>query len=223
MTHLLSAKDLIVEAKSIALSASSDVDRQLLGDQGQQISDQLLRVANAQLGDDYLYSGTSLSTEPFVVDSTAQQVVYQGTEARQSVVVGRELTINTSYIGNEIFSRDGTTIFQVLDKFRTALIDSPNLSEAQVQDELDEAIGQLDGFSDHILDVVGEQSATLKQLDELELRNEDLQLELERVITDISGADLAEAVVMLQSQQNLLQYTYATTARMFELSLLDYV
>ncbi|MEM7316806.1 MAG: hypothetical protein AAF497_27045, partial [Planctomycetota bacterium] len=107
--------------------------------------------------------------------------------------------------------------------FQTALVDSPNLSESEIQSALDEVIGQLDTFSNQIIDVIGEQSTALEHLDELELRNEDMQLQLQRVITDISGADLSEAVVRLQSQQNLLEFTYATTARMFDLSLLDYV
>jgi flagellar hook-associated protein 3 FlgL len=223
VSRLIEAKDLVVQAKSIALSSSGEFERDLLSDQVQQIHDHLLRVANSQLGDDFLFSGTSVTTRPFEVDSTLNDVVYNGTDARQSVVVGREMTVNTSYAGSEIFDSGGSTIFQVLDDFKTALIDSPSLSESQFQASLDEAIGRLDHFSAHFLDVVGEQSTTLEHLDGMEIRNEDVQLQLERVISEISGADLTEAVVRLQSEQNLLQFTYATTAQMFELSLLDYV
>ena len=41
--------------------------------------------------------------------------------------------------------------------------------------------------------------------------------------TEIQGVDVAEAVVQLQTQQNLLRFTYTTTSQMFELNLLNFI
>ncbi|MEM7316282.1 MAG: hypothetical protein AAF497_24375, partial [Planctomycetota bacterium] len=120
VTRLLEAKDLVVQVKSIALSASGEFERDLLADQVQQVHDHLVRVGNAQLGDDFLFSGTALSTRPFEVDSATGEVVFVGTDARQEIVVGRELTVEISYSGNEIFFHGGVSVFQVLDDFQTA-------------------------------------------------------------------------------------------------------
>ena len=71
--------------------------------------------------------------------------------------------------------------------------------------------------------VVGKQSTTLESLDMIQERHEDIQLEMQRIVSDLESTDLAEAIVQLQSEQTMLQLTYATSLSLFDLSLLNFL
>ena len=76
---------------------------------------------------------------------------------------------------------------------------------------------------DSVLDAVAEQSVALENLDALEARTRDLQLETRRVISDIESADIAEVVVELQNTETMLQFTFAATVALMDQSLLDFL
>jgi hypothetical protein len=57
----------------------------------------------------------------------------------------------------------------------------------------------------------------------LQSQVQDVQLQTKQLSGDVQSADLASVVTDLQAQQNLLQATLATTARVFSQSLLDFI
>ncbi len=127
-------------------------------------------------------------------------------------------------VGEESVVHAGTmSVFEVLRQFRDDLSSSGGLSDSEWQERADFAIGEFDRYIDHFLRVVGEQSSTLENLDSIETRNEDVTLELERIVAEIESVDVTDAIVKLQTEQNLLQYTYSVTSQLFQLRLLDYV
>ena len=221
VARLIEAKDLLTQAKSIAISASSEFERDILAEQVDHIRNQLIRIGNTQSGGDFLFSGTALRTAP-LEELEDGSIVYRGSQERQMVVVGHEITVETSYTGEEVFFGEDRSVFDVITDLRDELwdTDQPN---GEVQQAMNSLIGEIDAFSDQILDVVGEQSATLENLTAVEFRTEDMVLELQKTLAELQNADIAEAVVQLQTEQNLLQYTYITTARIFELNLLNYI
>ena len=81
----------------------------------------------------------------------------------------------------------------------------------------------LDRVRDNIMHVVAEQSATLENLDAVQSQIEDLQFETRRVIGNLETADIAAVAINLQNEQNLLQFTLATSVRMFDQSILDFL
>ena len=66
------------------------------------------------------------------------------------------------------------------------------------------------------------QSASLQSLDELSNRVGDLQLQTEIQINELQATDLPEAVLNLQNQQTLLEFTYSVAARVASTSLLNF-
>ena len=52
---------------------------------------------------------------------------------------------------------------------------------------------------------------------------QDRQLESQKQAGEIESADVSDIVLHLQEQQNLLQLTFASTARVLDLSLLDFL
>jgi flagellar hook-associated protein 3 len=398
VTRLLEAKDMLVTAKTTAQQSASSSEGHILAGQIDQLFDRFLQVTNAQVGDEYLFGGTAVTTKPFqgVTVNGQQTITYHGTEQREHIVVGIGLTVDAIYHGEETFlatdrqpseftgstgaqpgigtnsgtgrqtlsvthtntsyagtsgivagsssdkgdtilgpagahqlevidtsgdgsagtislnggppvaysnsdtdlriegtngavvfvdasaisagfngvvdiTSDGTlqvddgpaiaidftnnqivtdangtvthvdssqitragedsiqhvgtsTVFDVFNQLSDDLRNAEGLSDVEVEERINDSIGELDRFIDHLLNIVGEQSTSLESLDSIEIRNEDVQLELQRVISDIESADIAEAIINLQTQQNLLQYTYSATSQLFQTSLLNYL
>jgi len=84
-------------------------------------------------------------------------------------------------------------------------------------------LSELNRVHEGILNVVGQQSADLQNLQSLGNQLSQVKLNTQQRITDLQGADVAQVVVGLQSQQNLLQLTLASTARVFDQSLLNFL
>lgn len=126
--------------------------------------------------------------------------------------------------GTERLEYSGTTdIFQTLTALRDDLRNTRGLSETELQDTLTRRMDDIDRHHDNVLNIIGDQSQTLKTIEDLSVRLDDLTLEAKQRISDVSATDVAATAVELQEAQNLLQFSYAVTAQVFQTSLLDYV
>lgn len=131
---------------------------------------------------------------------------------------------NVSLTGTDTVSLKGSVdLFESLRTFRDMLENYDEVSAAELDYETGEAIGDFDQLSNHLLDVVGEQSVDLATLDRVESRAGDQLLESQKLISQLEGTNFPEAVVKLQEMQNLNQYTIATLARVAQISVLDYL
>lgn len=114
-------------------------------------------------------------------------------------------------------------LFETLRSMRDDLRNFGDFTATEWDDKVTEFIGQTASMSDHLLDVVGEQSVDLQTLDRLQDRGEDLQLEAELRLGELQGTDFATAVLQLQEEQNLTEYTFATLSGVFQVSVLDFI
>jgi flagellar hook-associated protein 3 FlgL len=113
--------------------------------------------------------------------------------------------------------------FQVLMALRDDLRNTHGLTQAQQADALTQRLGELDRVRTGILNVVGEQSASLQNLDALQSRAQDLQLQTRQRTSDLESADITDVVINLQAQQNLLQLTLASASRLLNTNLLNFL
>ena len=126
--------------------------------------------------------------------------------------------------GDDYLEFPGTSnAFQVLYELSQDLRNTRGLPEAEITETLDTRLGELDRLSDHLLSIVGQQSAALQTLDRLEVRNQDLALETEIQLNALQATNIPEAVLRLQNDQNLLQYTYAITAEINAIGIIDFL
>jgi len=113
--------------------------------------------------------------------------------------------------------------FQALIALRDDLRNTRGLSEQKQLAAISRQVSELDRVRTNILDTVGEQSASLENLDNLESHLQDLQLTTKKLIGNLEDADISQVVLNLQQQQNLLQLTLGATARVMSVSLLDFL
>lgn len=133
-------------------------------------------------------------------------------------------TTNVRRVGEDDVHYGGRVdAFQSLIQLRDLLLNSDGLPENEFQDRMELYQADLQVSLDRMLDIVGEQSVDLENLDRLDERTTETQLETQIAIADTENADLTEVILQLQSEQTLLEYIYASAAGTFDVNLLDFI
>jgi flagellin-like hook-associated protein FlgL len=114
-------------------------------------------------------------------------------------------------------------VFQVLYGLAQDLRNERGLNGPESSAAIGRRLDELAFVSDQAFGILGEQSTSLQTLESLEFRIEDLQVSVETQLSDIQSTDIPEAVVRLENSQALLQYTYAVTAQISNLGLLEFL
>ena len=109
--------------------------------------------------------------------------------------------------------------FQSLIQIRDLLLNADDTTEVEFQERMELYQEDLQFALESMLDVVGEQSVALENLDRLEDRTSSSQLETRIAIDDTENAELTEVILQLQSEQTLLQYVYDSAAGAFLMSI----
>ena len=223
VSTLNQVSDLLTQAKSLALQGSNSTNSpeayQAMGTQVDSILNEVTQLANTQQNGVYLYGGTASQTTPFTVNAQGQ-VEYNGSAQAVSEPINQGQQVQTLYNGSQVFQ--SLDVFQILGTLRDALRNTsmPSGSQAAaVQQTLDE----LDRVNTGVLNVVGQQSASLQNLQGLNQHLQNVQLQTKQQISDIQNVDITQVVVGMQEQQNLLQATLYSASHVLSLSLLDFL
>ncbi|HMO13171.1 MAG TPA: hypothetical protein PKD64_01855 [Pirellulaceae bacterium] len=151
------------------------------------------------------------SSSQTVVDSTTNRFVHIDSTSIKAV-------------GDDYLEFPGTSnAFQILDEIVQDLRGARNLSNADFAHSLDRRLSELDIVANNILDTVGRQSATLYSLRQLDSRVADFRTDAEERLSIIQSTNIADAIMRLTNDQNLLQYTYAITAQIASVQLLNFL
>ncbi len=125
-------------------------------------------------------------------------------------------------VGTDRLEYTGTAgVFAALGGLQEDLRNTRQFEPAELHEALARDLDDLQRLQDHILRIVGEQSADLENLQALELRIQDLQVASEQIQSDKESADMTEVVLRLQNEKTLLQFTYTAMATVLDTSLLD--
>ena len=203
---------------------SSDAELQLTGKNGQAIFVDTTSIASGFNGIVDFESSGSVS-----VDGGATEIPIDFSDSQTVVdsVSGKQTHLDTSNInsvGDEYLEFPGTSnVFQVLYELSQDLRGSRGLGSQEHAAALDRRLGELGFLSDNVLETIGQQSATLQTLNELEIRVQDLQLEVETNVNELQATDIPDAVLRLQNDQALLEFTYSITAQIASTSLIDFL
>ncbi|MCA9054796.1 MAG: hypothetical protein KDA75_13235 [Planctomycetaceae bacterium] len=150
--------------------------------------------------------------------------------ANQAVIDSRDGSV--LYVDSTAIHRSGASridlagtadAFAVLAQLRDELRNSPGLSNGDRDAALSRRLDDIDRISNHLLSVVGEQSITLERLDGVQARTEQFLLDARSRLSEVEETDFPQAILELQSQQLRLQFSLATAAKMFDVSVLNFL
>lgn len=203
---------------------NSNTNLQVVGPAGEVVFVNTTAIAHGFNGTVPITANGTLSVDggatSVPINFSSNQVVTNGTTGAvtnvDSTNIRRTGTDQLSYTG-------AYDAFQVLMALRDDLRNVQGLPETQRLQLISQRLAEIDRVQANILGVVGQQSASLQNLDAVEQRAQDLQLSTRKLTSDLEGTDLSSAVVNLQAEQNQLQATLATISRIGNLSLLDFL
>lgn len=222
---LSSAQDLLLRAKDLSLQSVNGImsadDRLAIKVEIDQLSDQLLSIANTQRANgEYLFSGYLSKTKPFELNAS-NIIGYLGTEDQRSIQIGEGHRVADGNAGFEVFENiDSVTggkrsIFSTLKSLSTALAN--NVSN------INHEMGDLDNALESLTRVRSTVGSRLRTLDSQEEQNEKFLLDFKSTLSDIEDLDYAEAISRFNQQDNTLKAAQQSFARLQKLSLFDYL
>lgn len=177
-----------------------------------QILEHLVDLANSSHAGLYLFGGHRTTTPPYVL-SGGKVSEYQGDTGRRELEIASGVKIAVNVLGSELFDQ----IFQAVTNLRKALYEGDtatvgNQSLAEVEDALDT-----------LLRVRADVGARINRLELADARMQELELNVEQLISDNEDVDLARAIIDLKVAENVYRAALASGARIIQPTLLDFL
>lgn len=212
VTILQRAISLGVEGANGTLNSS---DRTALATEVQGIQSELLSLANLSYQGNFVFAGSATGTAPYVVDTaSASGIRYVGNSAVNSVTVGNHLTVKVNMPGSELFSGNGTDMFQAVQDLITSLQNGSNIDSAVA--EVSDAYNHVNAqrvFYGNAVNQLGAQQTFLN--------NETIELAKQQ--NTIGGADLSKVISDLVNAQTSRQATLEAVAQTQQTNLFNYI
>ena len=209
---LTTAQSVGVEGANGTLNSSN---RQALAQQIQGIQQQVLGLANTTYNGEYIFSGTTTTTQPYEQDSTSSSgVTYNGNNNSNSVEISEGVAMPTSLPGSQVFSNATTSVFQSLQDLYNALNTDGDISgaTAEVQNALTYVTTQ-QTFYGNSVDRLNTSKSFLTQE----------QTQLTEAEGDTLDVDMATAVTNLTQAETTQQALVKAGADMSQVNLFDYL
>jgi len=225
VSTLTQVSNLLTQAKDLGLQGSNSGNTpsayQAMGEQVNSILNEVVQLANTQQNGQYLYGGTASSTTtPFTVNAQGQ-VVYNGSSQALSEPIGQGQQVQTLYAGSQVFQ--SPDVFQILGTLSNDLSNVNNLSPTAQIAAIQQTLTGLDNANTSVLNVVGQQSASLQNLQAVSSQIQNVQLQTQQQVGNVQDADMAQVVVSLQEQQNALEATLYSASSVLNLSLIEFL
>ncbi len=209
---LTRALTLGTEGANGTMSAS---DRQAIASEVQGLLSQTVSLANSTYQGAYLFAGTDVNTQPFILNTTTNAVVYKGNPNQTTVELSTGDSITANLPGDSLFQNAAGNVMGSLQDLYTALNTGNNIPAAvtEVQNGLNQ-ISEQRVFYGNALDQITQSESFLNQ-ETLELSSQE---------NGLAGADLATVATNFSQAQVANQATLSATAKVLGLpTLLDYL
>lgn len=189
------------EAYNTALAAQGDTNdaemRKAAGTAIDNMMHQAVDLGNSKLLDQYLFSGTSVNTQPFELINNDSDVVYHGVDGAmtRTITPGQTTTINFN----------GSAAFQPFIKAMLAVRDALNNNDTAA---LDTALNGPTGLKvamDSVTQEYSENGVRQRQ-NQLNIgRLENTQLQIKKLLSQKEDTNMVEAISAMTNQQTIYQ------------------
>ena len=220
--HLSSINDLLLQAQGVAQNVgASYTDRTGAADSLQNIRDQILTFANAQLDGRYLFSGSKTDTKPFPDTAGA----YQGDSGALLMNIGQDSTTGYNIAGNAVFppsAKGGVALFEAFDNLNAVL---RNLSSSDTDVSAALASFQAAGQQVHqqAQDNITKTSVMLSNLAFSDTHLTYLKDRVVNMLGKTEDADTSQLAMEIQMQALALNASYTAAAKITQGSLLNFL
>ncbi len=210
-------------ASTAASGMTSDLTRQNTISQLTAYREQLADYGNTQMGDQYIFAGTMTTTKPF--DREVQSVpppvgynYYKGNDAAITVEIDTGVTEQTNLTGSQVLTGPDVNILETLDQLIDKLKNNhTDLSGIQALST------KLDNGTEQIYTAQVTNGTRINRLSAMSELLYNTNNTMSTVVGNVQNADYAKLAVELQQQQIAFEATLSTTAKISQMSLLNYL
>lgn len=230
-TALTGITDILNETKKLMgkiNTGSSDPSlRQNAANMLADLKKQIIEMANTRMGDQYIFGGAINNSAPF---SNANNN-YSGDSTQLTIEIAPNTTQALSITGDRLFkgtstppgtlpNYGSTDILATFDNLIAAVGDltTPSDVDAIAQGTMD-----LQEGSKQITNAIGDNLSRMTRLDNMTKLNDNNKNMLQTIVGKVQNVDYAQMGVELNSQKNAFEASLAATAKISQLSLLDYI
>jgi flagellar hook-associated protein 3 FlgL len=203
-------------AGKVASGSTDSTVRTNAASQLTELKEQLVDMGNTQLGDQYLFAGFKTGTAPF----SKSDNTYLGTGDDISVEIDQNSLASINITGDKLLKGTGSygsvDILQTFDNLITA-INSNDTSTIQTEAE------KLDASMKQLSNAVSDVGNRLTRLDSAKTMITQNQNTLSGIMSGTQEVDMIKAATELNKQQTAFEAALAATAKISQLSLLDYL
>lgn len=217
-------QDIIFQIKSLTMQASNDTlgqqERNIIAAELNELMESMLQNVNTNNNGRYLFSGTKTSTSPFTAtrDSNGKisSVSYNGNNEEIKYQTGSDTYMQVNTPGGALFQNNAifSTLTSLRDELESSTYDSSTF--LGLRNNLDTATNTL----------LTEVTTLGAKANRLELTANSLNsslVALKELISYTEDADIASLIMDLKNQENVLQSSLETGARIIQPSLLDFL
>ena len=208
---LSNVQDLISDTKGLcvqmATATTGAAQRASAAQTVQNTLEEIVSLANTEVNGRYIFAGSKTDTTPF-----SQGGTYSGDSNPFTVKIGRDATVEVGSDGDATFG----TIFTTLSELKNAL-------EGNEVSGIQDAISNLDTHFDHISTKISDVGSKMARIEIKGNIFQNLKITNTDRLSKIEDADITETIIELKSKELAYQAALASSAKVMELSLVDYL
>ena len=214
-----------VSAIAMTEAGGTTESRQLTVEQVKNLFDQVLDLANSKLNGDYMFSGYQTRTAPFSRDETLATtfdqftVTYNGDDGDARFIVAQNTEITIDADGRPLFHNAAAGGINIFDAMRDLIVALEADDTAAISAQAD----LIDHGRKQINNIRAANSPILYQLMTSENHWQNYKPKIQELLAKEEEVDVTQAVVELQSIELAYQTTLATTARVTQQGLIDFL
>ena len=205
-------------------SGSNDPnERQNVNNQLVELKKQMIDMVNTQYGDQYIFGGANNLVPPF--NTANNTYAGDGTERQIEIAAGTTQTI--SITGDRLLlgvganpSYGNTDILKTFDDLIAAVGDSTTPSNPAA---ITTAVQSLEPASRQIFNAINTNLSRMIRVDNMAKLNETNKNTLSNIVGNIQNVDMVKLGVQLNTEMNAFEASLSATAKLSQMSLLDFM
>lgn len=204
-------------ASSLTADASTAFDLKVYTTDAEQVKgiyDQILGLANTELGGNYLFAGYQTDTAPYSRDAD-YNITYAGDDGAIQRIMAEDTTLQINVTGNEVFNQD-VDIFTVLKDLIGALEANDETAVGVQSEKLETGMTQVNNVR-----VKG--GPKLTRLETMGNYWTNYGQHVEEALSGIEDADMATAILELKAQETAYETALSAAARVIQPSLIKFL
>ncbi len=216
---LIRVKELAVRG---ATESNSQQSRYAIGEEIKSLAEEAMNVANSSFGGRFIFGGYRTVKDmrlPYERPFNPDTYVYEGDNGKMEIEVDHNVKIVYNFTGKEVFMRGSKTLFQDLKELGDAMQGTSHLNTEQIE----EKIGEVDDWIDHILKYRAIIGARVNRLERAKDRMLDLNINNKKLLSEREDIDLPKRVSDLKTQQAVYQSALSSAAKVLQPTLLDFL